>query len=325
MGGSTYQYPRAVIRVPTTTSFSTRLNDYANHGGNPFVGNRVMIKCGNNVAAVFPWRREKNLIQSEQVAHVWQHVEHLEICLDDEWDSDQDDADDNGRNDWRGCIGDLLRPFLKVTKNVKTLKLDWPDYPLEWYLIEMSALASLEQLVVSMDESCDDIDYREIFPVCQSSLKLLSGNGFLAGSLREREFTNLKFEQLEELCINGDYMGLDVYSKVWIAEKFPILKVVRVDFFGEMDFYKEFVSFTHAFKGLEHIVIKCVYNNYYPISDYVAKRNARCVRKGLKKLIIVNVRNEWRQKPFYKIVSNFYGLFKSDDEVQIVEVSEAQS
>lgn len=313
---SCYRYPRPVIYVPVMEGFSRRVNLLANHGGNPFVGNRLLLKCGRNRGTMLPFRSEENLIQSEQVAHVWQHVHHLEICEDqeEEGESNSDDDDENagGIGHWRQKIAVLLRPFLEMMPNVKTVLVNLDCVAADYFLTALPALNLLEQLVVSTDKDYDETNYIKLLGICQSSIKLLSGTENLPYIIAVGK---LEFEKLEEFGIKGDEFGIELLGDR-IDKVFPTLKVLSLECFGRECFYEEFVSLTHVFHTLEHIVVRCLTCDYK--SDYVHDPTAKRVRKGLKNMSIVKVKNGGMIfAEFEEIVNKLRGMFQNDDKCKI--------
>lgn len=320
--GSRYAYPKAVIIAPISArQLSTRLNMYVNHGGNPFLGHRLLLKCCYTDATLVSQSSSlASLIQSDHVSHVWQYVQHVEICEEEEANSSSSSSGTElNDSQWKQKFGPYICAFLEMMTNVKTLKLWLVNAAAAKAILEaMPDLSALEQLVVASRYGNSLTNYSRLVQACRSNLKLLSVPEAMVNCLvRNRR---LQFPHLEELCFNDFYRWpTKMFCKEVIDDVFPKVKVMGLAFWGHwFHFYKIFISITHAFKVVRYIHVRCMFGTQ---RDTVAhskwfdgfRPNSRRVRKGLDKLVLVNVTNSWRPELFVTIVRNFQALFEMDD------------
>lgn len=324
-GQQAYNQPKVVIFVPIDASFEARMNGFANHGTNPFVGSRLTLKIGNpKRLQILDEVTSTKIITSDQAKHVWKFVQNLEICENEEKTEEDDDEFDDEQNDWyKGYYGtyNMLKPFLENMPNVKSVFFTSRVVGAEC-LSSLPNLDALQRFSVGTFYDYDMTDYNEVVGQCYSNLRLLSSTGILEGDISKLSKI-YRFDFLEELSIAGFVSDLTYNA-------FPNLKVVCIQYQFEDDFYAKLVEFSESFDLLDEIQVNCVqYDVRYkiPVLKNVPKPGER---KCIKKLTIVNVKSTFSTAEFTTVIKHLGKVFpyikclktckeeESDDDVCVI-------
>lgn len=293
-----YRYPRASFTVPLDETVCAKFAQFAGHGRNPFLGSRLLIKIDNPEGNILGKMPAECVVYDEKMKHVWEYIEHLEVL--------EEDKLGDGRNAWisgRDGLVEILQPFFRVLKNVKTVVFEVGTLGAEELLI-LPHLDKLEQLILPVESDEDMTDYQQLLSFCHSSLKLLLSNGYLSAAMGDCVKT-FKFDKLKELSFPGPYNTMLKYRKhAEIA--FVNLKFLGLEFIPHDAFYTQLVDITCVCSSLEEIVINCRAGMYdIPKFNLPAGISAR---NGLKKVTIFE-ESRFDQHRFECIVENLRKVF----------------